>query len=227
VPCNHDFKLPLTGFRAYGDCSNLSHTFHILLTVSRSEKVSHLHSVLQDMCDYTLIVVDYCDGRLKPQSLSVLADRRNHVQHSLMSLPADSGSGEPFQAEDPLYELSRLAAIIYSLLVIFPLPPRTAPFAELALRVKAQFSASNMAESWGRAPELLLWIVFMGAVASVNLPERSWYVSVLDRLTRRKRITTWNDLYDVLQGFLWLGSTSNSDGQALWKEIESASPFDP
>jgi hypothetical protein len=81
----------------------------------------------------------YRDGRLNPQSLSVLADRRNYVQHSLMSLPADSESKGMVQAADPFYELTRLAAIIYSLLVTFPLPPRTASFAELALHVISQF----------------------------------------------------------------------------------------
>ena len=114
------------------------------------------------MCDYTLTLVDYCDGMLKPRSLSVLADRRNYVQHSLMSLPADSESKGMVQAADPFYELTRLAAIIYSLLVIFPLPPRTASFVELALHVKSQISNSKIGEAWARASELLLWVIVMG-----------------------------------------------------------------
>jgi hypothetical protein len=56
------------------------------------------------MCDYTLTLVDCCDGRLKPQSLSVLAGRRNYVQHSLMSLLADSESKGMVQAANPFYE---------------------------------------------------------------------------------------------------------------------------
>jgi hypothetical protein len=110
VPSNQDTQLLLHPIRGLGECLNLDHSFHTLLKISIPENVSQLYSVIRHMYDYTLTLVDYRDARLKPQGLSVLADRRNYVQHSLTSLPADSESKGMVQAADPFYELTRLGA---------------------------------------------------------------------------------------------------------------------
>jgi len=64
-----------------------------------------------------MMIDDHCEGG---QILigSTLIDHRNMTQHALLSLPSRSGTSEYY----------RLPALIYSLLVAFPLPYRVAPF---------------------------------------------------------------------------------------------------
>ena len=184
----------------------------------------HLYQVLCGLGNYTLAVDDYVEGRPEAQSLKVLADERNFVQHCLMSLTPDEETAKSEQ-EASLYELCRLAAIIYSLIAVFPLPVTTAPFAKLGLQIKEQISKPNIHVRWNEAPQLMLWITVMAAIASVDLSERSWFLLVLERLIGRLKLNSWAQMKEHLQDFLWFGSTSNSDGFNLWKEIEDSSPF--
>ena len=202
---------------------DLGQGFMVLHRVLEGDKVVDLYPVLCRLSDYTLAVDDYVEGRSEAQSLHCIANERNFVQHSLMSLaPEEQAAGEQ---EDPLYNLCRLAAMIYSLIVVFPLPVQTAPFAELALQVKEQMSNPTIRIRWSEAPQLMLWITVMAAIASIGLSERSWYVSILDRLVSRLRIGSWNELKGQLQDFLWFASISDVDGADLWKEVKHSSPF--
>jgi hypothetical protein len=141
-----------------------------------------------------------------------------------MSLTPDAETAES-QQECSLYELCRLAAIIYSLIVVFPLPTATAPFAKLALQVKEQISKPSIHLRWTEAPQLILWITVMAAIASVDISERSWFVLILERLINRLKLNSWAQMKEYLEDFMWFGSTSDADGLNLWKEIEDSSPF--
>jgi hypothetical protein len=140
-----------------------------------------------------------------------------------MSLTPDEQAAE--EQEDLLYNLCRLAAVIYSLIIVFPLPVQTAPFAQLALQIKEKMSNKTVRARWNEAPQLMLWITLMAAIASIGLNERSWFVSTLDRLVSRLGISSWNELKGLLQDFLWFGSISDVDGADLWKEVKQSSPF--
>jgi hypothetical protein len=72
-------------------------------------------------------------------------------------------------------------------------------------------------------------MTFMGALASTadedTKEEKAWYISVLERLVHRMQILSWERLKDLLLNFLWFPSTSDTDGQQLWKEIHTSNPF--
>jgi hypothetical protein len=203
---------------------DLGKGFVALYKILSPEQVLHLYPVLCRLCDYTLAVHDYVEGTSEAQSLAVIVDERNFVQHSLMSLNHHGETGE-VEEEYSLYELCRLAAIIYSLIVVFPLPVTAAPFAKLGLQIKEQISKSTVHTWWNEAPQLMLWITVMAAIASIGLSERAWFVSTLDRLIGRLKMNSWAEMKEHLQRFLWYGSTSDIDGVDLWKEIEHSNPF--
>jgi hypothetical protein len=153
-----------------------------------------------------------------------MADERNYVQHCLMSLNVDEDPDETEQ-EHVLYKLCQFSTSIYSLLIVFPLPPTTAPFATLAIQLKEKLSKSGVNALWDQAPQLMLWITLMGAISAIGTSERSWHVSMLVRSTRRLKINSWVEMKECLQDFLWFGSTSDVDGADLWKEIQLAPLF--
>jgi hypothetical protein len=49
---------------------------------------------------------------------------------------------------------------------------------------------------------------------AIDTDERSWFIYALSSIFHG----TWEDLKDTLKQFLWLGSTSDSDGMSLWLE---------
>lgn len=204
--------------------SDLGKGLVVLQGVLPPDKVVHLYPVLRRLCDYTLAVHNYVEGTLGAYGLDVMADARNFVQYSLMSLAPDAETSG-VEHTDLFFELCRLAAMIYSLLVVFPLPVTTAPFAMLGRQIKEQMSKSTVHARWSEAPQLMLWITFMGAIASIGSSERFWYISLLDRLIGRLKVGSWLEMKKLLEDFLWFGSTSDIDGLDLWKEIQHSSPF--
>lgn len=222
-----------------------------------ADEVAQLLVVLRWIIQYTFAVDDSVQGRPEAQKLGYLADERNFVQHSLMlltPLPRPRGRrgdeweeeeavaavvGEQEEGEDGdeerehvLVRLSRLGTVIYSLLVVFPLPAVAAPFHRLARQVRTQLSQVALHPSSGgawtddrAALDLVLWVTVMGAIAAVGSPDRQWYRTTLDDLTRRLNINTWTSMRERLRMFLWYEYTNDSDGLKLWREIEESNLF--
>lgn len=183
-----------------------------------------LVDVLRGMCEYNSTIELYSQGMIPYPNMAAIADKRNWVQHCLLSLPSvHDFDGQYFQGHRT-YEPCRVAAIMYSLLIIFPLPAATAPFPRLAGMLKAALIDSELRTSWDSALELLTWILVVGGIASKNAPERIWFVAALGRLTATVRISKWEELKRVVMSFLWVESACDSAGQALWNEILDLGP---
>ena len=198
--------------------------FQVLKTALPLEIGNSLYEVLLQLCDYTVAVHNYVEGSSRAQDLSILTDERNFVQHSLMSLEAHGQSSGPSQ-EQPLYEICRLAAIVYSLTVVFPIPTTTAPFTALGKHMKEVMSYEGVHAKWNETPHLMLWATVMAAIASIGSDDRSWFICILDRLMNRLMIHTWSEMKLSLQEHLWFDGTNCVDGFRLWEEIERSSPF--
>ncbi|KAH0840887.1 hypothetical protein FOPE_06204 [Fonsecaea pedrosoi] len=206
--------------------------FQTLYDLLPSEVAQELHLVLRQLSTYLLAVEDYIMGRPRSQSMLVLVDQRNFVQHSLMSLFLDSRDST---SADEIYSLRQAAwcaGVVYSLIAVFPVPHVRAPFAKLSAGIKQYListSSSQDGKRWRKATSLMLWITFMGALASTadqhSEADKTWYLSVLERLVYRMQILSWQSLKDQLLNFLWFPNTSDDDGQHLWKEIHTSNPF--
>ena len=200
-----------------------------LARLSAGRNMEELCSVIFSLCDYTASIADYCNGRLPSQVMLLLADERNRVQHRLMSLPTLAAIRTAGGREASIYEAIRLATIVYSLLVTFPIPAISSPFAELSRRVKAQIPSLDF-QYLQDEPGILLWILVMAAIASINFDERRWYLKYLKQVSDRLGFSTWNELREQLRKFLWYGTTNDSDGELLWKEshaVEAWSAANP
>ena len=203
---------------------SLGRGFMILQSILPPPLFTSLYPVLLRLCDYTIAIHNYVEGTAQAQSVSILADERNFVQHNLMSLES-RGRELDLRQEHPLYELCRLAAMVYSLTVVFPLPSTTAPFDTLEARMKYLMSNEIVAARWNEAPHLMLWITVMAAIAAVTSTDRTWLVCILDRLISRIGLKSWLEMRESLQKYLWFDSTNDVDGIRLWEEIERSSPF--
>ena len=200
----------------------LGRGFRILPELLGPELVEQLLLALKWIIQYTFAVDDHVKNRPEAQKLGRISDQRNFVQHNLMLL---TPLPPEVRDEHPLIRLARLGTVVYSLLVVFPLPAIAAPFQQLAQDIKTQLLEPSIQVCWTEASDLILWVIAMGAVAGIGTPDRQWYRTILDELTRQLGIESWPSMRERLGMFLWYEYTNDSDGLKLWTEMEESNLF--
>ena len=180
--------------------------------------------VLVAMQQYEKNVQLFIDGALPNLNLARMCDERNLIQHTLSSQPKYADLPAPSLPRS-IYEPTRLAMIIYSLTVIFPLPAQTAPISAYMILLKEALQDSETRPYWSSTPQskcLLVWILMIGAAAARDMPkDRSWFVAALRRLTLPNGIKDFEFLKkEVLSRILWLDLACDVAGKLLWAEIE-------
>jgi hypothetical protein len=123
--------------------------------------------------------------------------------------------------EDVLYESTRLATYIYALIITFPFSANMAPFDDLAALLRNEVSVLDTLDLGIEDMKLLAWVLVMGGIAAVDTVERIWFVSMLREIVGAVEIWGWEEMRDLLGGFLWLGSVNDVDGRVLWGEVEA------
>ena len=176
--------------------------------------------VLQAMVDFTLVIDYHCRGIAPIPDLRVFIERRNAIQHSLMSL--STGDELPYGEVNSvcLYESIRLSAIIYSVAVTFPLPPLSGLFRKLAGSLRETLENSKLDPCWQIWPGTLLWTLILGGISAFETTERAWYVQNLAALSKMLNLTEWKDAAEEVEKYLWLESTCDAGGSILWDEVK-------
>jgi len=191
---------------------------------SRPAYLDFLLEVIQDICDFTVVVENHAAGRWMPRTSPEIIDQRNFVQHRLMSLPSEQemvANGTVTAGNiDPQYECCRLVCIIYSFIVVFPVPPVVGPFETLTERLKTILQATEWRFFDRLRLRLHMWILIMGAIASIGLPDRPWFLLRTMEVLKELDMHRWKDLKALLKRFLWHPRTSDFDGLDVWTAIQ-------
>ena len=189
-----------------------------------------LLEVIQDTCDFTVVVENHASGRWLPRTSHDIIDQRNFVQHKIMSLvPEDELIATDLVSLsdiDSQYESCRLACIIYSLLIVMPVPPVVGPFETLTEKLKSLLQAREWKVLNTRRLRLHLWILVMGAIASIGLPDRPWFLLRTMEVLEEFDMAKWKDLKALLKMFLWHPRTSDFDGLDIWKAVQHVQQVD-
>ncbi|KAI2280769.1 hypothetical protein LOZ02_004934 [Ophidiomyces ophidiicola] len=180
-------------------------------------------SVLQQMRDYNHVVNVYSQGLLPQLELAVIADRRNWIQYNLVALSSVWELPEQFMQIYETYETCRLAAQIYSMLVIFPLPAANRPFKRLASMVRAAFLESEHSMAWNSGKEMLLWCLVLGTMAAKNTSDRSWFCRKLASALDAVGPGSWQELKGHLASVMWMDSVCDIGGREAWLEATTTS----
>ncbi|PMD40393.1 hypothetical protein L207DRAFT_428089 [Hyaloscypha variabilis F] len=185
-------------------------------------------SVLQSMVDLTIIIDCHYQGTKPLKDFTPLIDRRNWVQHALMALPSGDELVDDKVRSVCLYEAIRHVAFIYSAAVTFPLPGMSGHFHKLAALLQPMLEASKFDICWRHCPTTLLWILVLGGIASSETPERPWFVRSILMVTKVLKLSTWEQVTEIMEGFLWLDSACDAGGRILWAEVTTGrSPSAP
>jgi hypothetical protein len=177
-----------------------------------------LACVLQALADLTVVIECYCRGIAPVPDLSMVIDRRNFVQHALLSLPS-ADELDFIVSSVTLYESIRYTAIIYSVAVTFPLPPMTGIYDKLTTLLKSVLEESKLDLCWGMYPQTLLWILTLGGIASSVTAHRRWYVRSLAAISAALNISRWEDVIEEIEKYLWLERACDVGGRKLWLEV--------
>ncbi|KAM5484365.1 hypothetical protein McanCB56680_002440 [Microsporum canis] len=207
----------------------------------------NLQVILQNMREYNIVVDLQTQGLLPNLELSVIADRRNYIQYNLVSLPASYEFPDDYIATYRLYEACRLAAMVYSMLVIFPLPAANRPFKRLVAQLVNALITVDGDEGSGWAAEsgqwpweygregqdrlgseeeervscIYLWIIVMGGIASRGMgADSDWFAARFDQTLRMKGLSTWEGVKQCLTSIMWMDSVCDYGGLTFWKETK-------
>jgi hypothetical protein len=178
-------------------------------------------NVFQSMVDLTLVIDSHCRGINPITDFKVFIEKRNAIQHSLMSLPTGDELEDGEISSVCLYESIRHTAIIYSVAVTFPLPPVSGIFRKLAGSLKDILEKSKLDPCWLLCPKTLLWMLILGGIAASETTDRAWYVQNLAALSIALNLTEWKDVAEEAENYLWLESACDAGGSSLWNEVKN------
>ena len=169
-----------------------------------------------------MIVEAYHQGTLVNPSIPEIARNRNIVQHQLLSLPRfeDLRSQGQKTAILPknayLYEACRLTALLYAVMVTFPIPRSNQVRETLLRNLKEILVSIGMREGRRELLEVRLWCLVLGGIASLGKEEMGWYVEQTRIVVRLLQLGSWKDFETILTTFAWLGCACNPGTVEFW-----------
>lgn len=158
------------------------------------------------------------EGRLEPRDF---VETSYSIQYQLLSSGSvqDLTDGSLINDNDEPAEAFRLAAIVYMKAILRDFTVSATGCRILVSKLKTTLSLVSVSEI---APSLLLWILFMGGVASAeDSSYRSYFNAHLVKLQHGLCLKEWGDVKKRLQDVLWVGKVFDEPGSALWEEVRS------
>jgi len=151
----------------------------------------------------------------------------NEAQRSFLEIDVKRG----FEIGDLVHECCRLTALIFSDMVLFPMPsctkikPRLS--GELRRVLEDLEEREEVTEEVNRStsmPDMLLWISILGGIAASFTEDRRWFETQLrTRLAEREKscpengLKTWAEFKSRVAKFLWWDPVVDSPALDLFK----------
>jgi hypothetical protein len=175
--------------------------------------------IIRDMCDITIKIDNYCRGITSTLSITAIIDIRNATQHALLSLPSADEITHWENDDRSRYETLRLAMILFSIAVVFPLPSATEIRARVVRDLRVVIEVSESEYIWGNSQHIFLWILVFGGMSALGMEERGWFVKRLAGVSRTLNCVSWVDAANMMSEHLWLESACDTAGRELWEEV--------
>ena len=186
------------------------HTLHVL------DLDAGVWRVLAAMCEVTVALDHYHRGGSSAPTLADLVTARNSAQHQLLSLPLKSWDSS--SQSDCMYEICRLTALIYSNIVIFPLPPASGVDSMLAFRLRETLDCVVFSSCSKLHLPFLLWAITLGGISSSLSSKRGYFLHRFTEVSTKLGLVQWDPIQERLSSFLWLDFVCEKEGVAFWLE---------
>ncbi|KAF2167784.1 hypothetical protein M409DRAFT_21934 [Zasmidium cellare ATCC 36951] len=153
---------------------------------------------------------------------STLITARNALQHRLLSLPSWSHLktlGETEGSFLATYETCRLTAILFSNAVFFPIDRAVAWRVKLLRLLREVLDRANLGGWKGTGGwRLAVWSLVIANLTACGTGLEEYFLRALRRTLRVKGVDVleWDDLQELLEGYLWCESVCNPGLEILW-----------
>ncbi|KAI9874168.1 MAG: hypothetical protein M1823_007749, partial [Watsoniomyces obsoletus] len=154
-----------------------------------SETGMSLYEVFEMVCELTIALDQYTRGGVGAPDMIDLLPARSAAQHQLLSL--DFSEGEDDVVDRKTAEICRIAALIFSDMVVFPVPAAQQMKPFLAARLKILLEGLGVDALQNVNAEILLWATTLGCIASTFATEHDWYLQQLKTQLSSSRIPDW------------------------------------
>jgi hypothetical protein len=201
--------------------------------------IDSLLSVLEAMGALTLAIHNYLFHIPGSLTLGQICRTRTAIQKRLLLLPtgeelkprniAETATETDAEVvEVKIYECCRLTAMIFGVAVVAPIPDTFHVLQIYVTHLKVEVEGSGLLTHTSSASQtsysedlakFLLWMLVLGGIASLDKPERVWFVEQLARLAAMLDVD-WCEVKEILGTFLWLESACGDGGKELWGEVE-------
>lgn len=78
----------------------------------------------------------------------------------------------------------------------------------------------NFAELERRAPDILVWSLFVGALAGHGLPPGDWFVTQMSIRTSKSGLEDWESVKRLLESFLFVYRATDEPANEIWRSID-------
>ena len=156
----------------------------------------------------------------------LIVDQMALVQYCLMSLPTKQELSHRVTDDFKLrlYEMTRLAAIVYAHLVTWPTAPRNFPRQRLIQDLRAEITPLLAQELLDlNDARHVAWATVLGAILALGIDDcRAEMVKLVRQAMKTAKISTWADAKVMMESYLWHSHTSDFDALQLWIEVQKA-----
>ncbi|KAK5734089.1 hypothetical protein LTR17_009217 [Elasticomyces elasticus] len=159
--------------------------------------------------------------RLVDEHRASLLSAVNDAHHRVMSLLPWTEMTQEARSGSYLatYECCRLASILYSNAVLFPLPVASGWHVELLKRLRMVLETARM-EMWMEdTSSLMIWSSCIASIASHHTSEADFYKAMLRDVLVARGINTYAELRRAVSCFLWTDTSCSAGAKQVWREL--------
>jgi hypothetical protein len=175
--------------------------------------IDEVWKVVEAMCEVTVALEHYHRGGPFAPTMPDIVVARNNTQHRLLSLP--EYPLQPPSHSNYMYEICRVAALTYSNIVIFPLPPASGLHTNLVFRLK-QLITHVIPSCPDIHLHVILWAITLGAISTGSSSERVWFLYKFAEVSTKLGLYHWHGVHGCLLSLLWLDFVMEKEGVQLW-----------
>ncbi|KAK3114221.1 hypothetical protein LTR53_007688 [Teratosphaeriaceae sp. CCFEE 6253] len=163
-------------------------------------------------------------ARLDDTFYGIVVSARNGIQHKILHLARWQELSETEREGSffATYETCRITALIYANAVLFPMPPSTGWLLKLLDELRQLIEVSNLASWRDDTTSLLIWSLFIAAIASFRRVHRKFFRDALNTILMTRGIMSWSAAEAILKQFLWTDSACGQGGTIVWETMQMA-----
>jgi hypothetical protein len=153
--------------------------------------------------------------RPKPNDYAIFVNNQQWAQTNLLRLPSVC-SFSPWQES---VRLAVLVAVMHTDVRFLPEYTYTSCLSQQLRQSCHECSPESGADQ----TRLFVWILFIGAILSKGLKERTWFVLKMAKICQQLHLNTRDQLRIILQRYIYLNWLFEDKFAESWKEIEVVS----